>query len=288
MIFRCVVKRSRTWALTATVCSVYPWLDLRLSELASWTKPFFVSVELELGFWCKQTAHDEDSSVSAFELSSLTIVHPSHDISDVLLSGHVHGRWQQLVRSSIHDLIWDCRNCFMNKTLFFVAVELELGFWCKQTAYCRGFLSPWLDLRLSELLAMNKTLFVSVELELGFWCKTNSSLWGFCRFLFWTVILTIVHPSHDISDVLLSGHVHGRWQQLFVRLSMTWFEIVGELASWTKPFFVSVELELGFWCKQTAYYEDSLSPWLDLRLSELLHETKPFFGFCWIGARFLM
>ena len=111
--------------------------------------------------------------------------------------------------------------------------------------------------------------------------------------------------------MLLSGHVHGRWQQRFVRLSMTWFEIVGT-ASWTKPFFVSAELDLVsdankqlimriksvsalnchpnhstpkswyFWCKLVTYMGvDSncsfVYPWLDLRLSALLHEQNPFF-----------
>ena len=108
-------------------------------------------------------------------------------------------------------------------------------------------LSPWLDLRLSELLHEQNLFFVSAELELGFWCKQTAHYEGFVGFCFELSSLTIVHPSHDISDVLLSGHVHGRWQQRFVRLSMTWFEIVGT-ASWTKPFFVSAELELGFWC----------------------------------------
>ena len=37
--------------------------------------------------------------------------------------------------------------------------------------------------------------------------------------------LSLVHPSHDITDVLWSYHVHGRWLQLYLHLSLTWFEI---------------------------------------------------------------
>ena len=234
-------------------CSfLYPWLDLRLSASASWTKPT-VAVELELGFWCKQTAHYE-------------------------------------FVSSIMTWFWDCR-CFchwqqLNKPTF--------------SCFC------WIGAR--------------------FWCKTNSSLWGLSSLFqtFWTVIPTMVNKqSLWFSDVICSAVTYMN-KTLF---SFRWIELGCQVlypstiwdcrtASWTKPFF-RFWLNWGFWCKQTAHImrirrflcletviltivhpslwyfwwcvvkrsrtwalinnRSFVHPWLDLRLSVPLPEQNPFF-----------
>ena len=143
-----------------------PWLDLRLSELLHEQNLFFVSVELELGFWWKQTAHYEDSSVSVLNC------HPNHSTPKSRYFWCVVKRsrtWAltATVRSSIHDLIWDCRNCFHEQNSFSFLLNWRLGFaWTVIPTITN-----------SDIMRMALTSFVYP------W------LWD-CQWL------TIVHPSH--------------------------------------------------------------------------------------------
>ena len=116
------------WSRTAHLNhgSSGPWLDLRLSAPLHEQKPWVVSVELELGWSLKQTAHYE-----GFVSFCLTILNHSTPKSWYF--------WCVVKRSRTWALDSNC-----------------------------SFIYPWLDLRLSALLHMNKTLFFVAEL-IGFW-----------------------------------------------------------------------------------------------------------------------
>ena len=244
-------------------CSfVYPWLDLRLSALLPWTKPFFVSVELELRVSdVKQTVIARDLRRFLFWTVILTIVKLSHDISDVCSAVTYIRRWQQLFVHSSMTWFEVVGTASWTKP-FFVAVECGAGF----------HVNKQLIMRILSILIsvgnLNKPFSFLLN-WIGF-DVNKQPLWGFVGFCFELSSLIIVQPAM-IFLMLLSGHVHGRWVP-FVRLSMTWLRLSAPLPNKTL-FRCPVEFDPGFWCKQTAGWRDS---WLGMSSVSVLncHQTN--------------
>ena len=152
------------------------------------------------------------------------------------------------VRSSIHDLIWDCRHCFKNKTLFFVSVELGvLGFWCKTKQL---IISGFVGFCFWTVIANHST-----PKSWYFWCVVKRSR---------TWALTATVPSiHD----LIWGCRHLLHEQ--------------------NPFRCCWIGRARFLINKQLIMRDSLHDLIwDCR--NCFKNKTSFFRFCWMGARFLM
>ena len=181
-----------------------------------------------------------------------------------VLCGHAYMALTATVRSSIHDLIWDCRHCFHEQTISLLLIGARFSDVNKQLTW--GF--SWLDLRFSELLheqthfrccwigAINKQLIMRIR-----------------RFLFWTVNLSIRNKPKSwwLMYLFMVTYMYVDSNCSFVYPWLIW---LSALLHEQNPFFRYCWLS-GFWCKTNSSLW--VHPWLDLRLSAPLHEQKPFF-----------